>query len=122
MGEGGIIPGDVILLVSSDLQARVKLESAVRPLGFEVVTRRTADELGDLVPVVVVLDLDQLGVDGAERWTQLLGGAGARIIGFFSHIDAELGRRAGELGIEAVRRGRFWKQIAEILGAAGGSS
>lgn len=103
-----------ILLVSTDLQARVRLQAAVAPL--EVVSRRPDQDLGDVVPTTVVLDLDQLGAEGASRWADELSELeGVRLLGFFSHVDTELGRRAGALGIETIRRGRFWKAAGELL-------
>lgn len=118
--EGGTIPEQrSVLLVSSDLQARVKLEAAVAGAGVEVVTRRPDAPLGDLAPESAVLDLDQLGEEGAARWAALLEPTGARLLGFFSHIDEALGRRAGELGIEAIRRGRFWRMTSDILAGPG---
>lgn len=103
-----------ILLVSTDLQARVRLQAAIAP--HEVVVRRPDQDLGDLLPATVVLDLDQLGAEGTARWADELSQLdGVRLLGFFSHVDAELGRAASALGIETIRRGRFWTTVAEIL-------
>ena len=113
MGKAGIIPEDVILLVGSDLQARVRLEAVVQPLGYDVATRQPESRLGDLRPHVVVLDLDQLGVEGTTRWAADL--AGIRTVGFYSHIDRTLGDAAAELGIKTFRRGRFWKELGGYL-------
>lgn len=117
MEEDGIIPDRVILLVSSDLQARVRLEAATAPLGFEVVAQRPESELRGTPPATVVLDLDQLGADGVLRWAGLIGGA-SRVLGFFSHTNRELGEAAAGAGIETIRRGRFWKELPERLGRA----
>ena len=106
----------MILLVSSDLQARVRLEAVARPLGYDVVTRRPEARLGELRPGVVVLDLDQLGVEGATRWAAGL--EGIRTVGFYSHVDRTLGDAAVELHIDTFRRGRFWKELEGYL--AGG--
>jgi hypothetical protein len=38
-----------------------------------------------------------------------------KVIGYFSHVDTELGRAATEAGIEAYARGRFWADPAKIL-------
>lgn len=103
----------MILLVSTDLQARVRLESSTRPLGFEVASLRPESGLGELSPELVVLDLDQLGTAGAALWAARVGDV--RTLGFFSHIDRELGETAGELGIETFRRGRFWKELPVLL-------
>ena len=100
--------------MSSDLQAQVRLDSAVQGLGFDVEVRRPDGDLADALPSVMVLDLDQLGAEGAARWAEGAGD-GVRILGFFSHIDRELGDAAASLGIEVFRRGRFWKQLPQLL-------
>jgi len=116
--EGGIIPDEAkILLVSTDLQARVRLEAA---LGAQVVTRRPQQSPGELRPELVVLDLDQLGAEDAARWAEAVRAqASPRVVGFFSHVDEGLGDHARELGIETFRRGRFWRSAREILAAPG---
>lgn len=101
--------------MSSDLQARVRLESAARSLGFEVAALRPDSTLGEVVPKVAVLDLDQLGAEGAALWVDRLG-PGIRTLGFFSHVARDLGEVATGLGIETIRRGRFWKELPERLG------
>ena len=114
MKEGGIIPDEPrILLVSTDLQARVRLEAA---LEAPVATRRPQQSPGELRPELVVLDLDQLGAEDATRWAEAVRArATPRVVGFFSHVDAELGDHARKLGIETFRRGRFWSSVREIL-------
>lgn len=113
------IPVSQILLVSTDLQARVRLEAAVAPLGSEVVARRPdedpAEDPGEERPTAIVLDLDQLGAEGAARWARAGRAEEIRLLGFFSHVDEELGRAADDLGIETFRRGRFWRDAAAIL-------
>ena len=117
MGEGGTIPEKLIILVSGDLQAQVRLDAAVRPLGFLTDVRRPDGELGDARPFAMVLDLDRLGSEGAARWVGQAAD-GVRILGFYSHIDRELGDAAARLGVEIFRRGRFWRQLPEELGDA----
>ena len=109
------IPG-IILLVSTDLQARVRLEAAVAPLGSWVVVRRPDEDPGEERPTAIVLDLDQVGAEGAARWAHVASDKQTRILGFFSHVDEDLGRAAKELGIETFSRGRFWREAATMLG------
>ena len=115
LGRRENIPG-TILLVSTDLQARVRLEAAVAPLGSGVVVRRPDEDPGEERPTAIVLDLDQVGAEGASRWAGVARDEQIRVLGFFSHIDEGLGRAANELGIETFSRGRFWRQAAAILG------
>ena len=114
LGRRTDIPG-TILLVSTDLQARVRLEATVAPLGSGVVVRRAEEDPGEERPTAIVLDLDQVGAEGAARWAHVAGDEQTRVLGFFSHIDEDLGRAANELGIETFSRGRFWREAAAIL-------
>lgn len=117
------IPANHILLVSADLQARVRLEAAVAALGGQVTARRPADDPAESPGEgpgaerlgAIVLDLDQLGPEGATRWARFARDRGIRLLGFFSHVDEELGRAATDLGIETFRRGRFWREALPIL-------
>ena len=61
---------------------------------------------------LVLLDLDSAGDDVLPRAEELIRATPkTRWVGYFSHIDEALGRRAAEVGIEAVPRGRFWKDL-----------
>lgn len=103
-----------ILLVSTDLQARVRLEAAVGRLDVELISRSPDAGMPPEQPDVIVLDLDALGADGAARWAGLAPGD-ARLLGFFSHIDEDLGDEAQRLGVETHRRGRFWRAAGDIV-------
>lgn len=100
--------------MSADLQARVRLEAALEPLGVELISRSPDGVLPEPQPDLVVLDLDALGSEGAARWAALAS-PGPRLVGFFSHVDKQLGEEAQVLGIESYRRGRFWSAAREIL-------
>ncbi len=116
--EGRGIPrSHRILLVSADLQARVRLEAALRRLDVELIVRPPDAAMPTERPDVVVLDLDALGAEATARWAGLAP-AHARLLGFFSHVDRELGEEAQRLGIEAHRRGRFWSAAGEIVSRA----
>ena len=104
----------MILLVSSDLQAQVRLDGTVQPLGFEVGVRRPDGEMGDVQPSVLILDLDQLGAEGASRWVEQAGD-GVRILGFFSHVHEATGTAARASGIETYPRGRFWRELPRLV-------
>lgn len=67
---------------------------------------------------LLVLDLDA-GRD--EALTEIAplavdGRLPARVIGFYSHIDADLAATATGAGVEAIPRGRFWSDLEKILG------
>jgi hypothetical protein len=105
-----------LLLVSSDLQARVRVGEAAEPLGLEVAAIRPGPGRPALEADLVVLDLDEIGAVG-EDW---LGESaappnGPRVVGFFSHVQEEAGARARAAGIEVYPRGRFWRDLPLIL-------
>jgi hypothetical protein len=96
-----------VLVVSSDLMARERVRAAAERLGLEVSFARPG-EGGDRGGFdVVVLDLDEMGAEAAGA----VASPGARIIGFYSHVDVSLGEAAERAGIRAVRRGRFWSDL-----------
>ncbi|HJR45678.1 MAG TPA: hypothetical protein VJ927_08750 [Actinomycetota bacterium] len=107
-----------ILLVSSDLQARTRVEAAAAAGGREVTSRvpHGGPPAEGMPPAVVVLDLDELGAElGAWVDWARADGAERRIVGFFAHVQEATGARADDLGIEVYRRGRFWRDLAKLL-------
>ena len=113
-----------VLLIGGDLMARARLESAARAVGAELVTAahdRLESALEEHRASIVVVDLD----GGGERALAALQRARARgllperVVGYFSHVDAQLGEAARAAGCETFPRGRFWRSLADILGAPG---
>jgi CheY-like chemotaxis protein len=109
-----------VLLIGSDLMARERIRSAAAHLEMKSVSAGPADMIDALrneSPDVLVLDLDE----GRESVLAALETARADeltpdvVIGFYSHVDAELGRAAEEAGCRAVRRGRFWASLPDVL-------
>ena len=111
--EVGIPDDRYVLLISTDLQARVRAEVAARRAGIELRTLRPdgAFDLGDS-PVAVVLDLDQ--IEDPAAWVARMGGR-SRVLGFFSHVRTDTGDAARAAGVEVYPRGRFWRQLTQIL-------
>ena len=109
-----------IVLVDADLSARARIDAAARRRGFELVTCTGAgleDTLERMRAAAVVVDLDSGGTAAlaaveAARRVDLLP---VRVVGFFSHVDADLGRAARAAGIEALPRGRFWSGLDELF-------
>ena len=109
----GIPETERILLVGRDLKARARLEG-VEGLGGRV----DAVSPGSLPTdpgaySLAVLDLDEVGTEPAQALRDA--GFEGRIVGFFSHVDETLRRRAEGAGIETHRRGSFWRDLPEIL-------
>ncbi|MDQ3964378.1 MAG: hypothetical protein M3277_10775 [Actinomycetota bacterium] len=109
-----------IFLASGDLQARARVGAAAERIGAEVVDGAAigfSDRLDGID--LLVLDLDA-GRD--EVLTEIAplavdGRLPRRVIGFYSHVDAELAAAASAAGIDVVRRGRFWSELEKILGS-----
>lgn len=110
-----------IFLASGDLQARARVAAAAERIGAEVVDGAATD-FGDRLEAIdtLIIDLDA-GREAALAELAPLAADGrlpARVIGFFSHIDGDLEAAATAVGVEAVRRGRFWRDLEKILGGA----
>jgi hypothetical protein len=115
--------GRAALLVGGDLLAVARLEDASSSLGVSLHTA-TVDtmraRLADLHPDVVILDLDSTpGVLDELTRARADGLTPARIVGYFSHVDDQLGEAARRAGCEPVPRGRFWRTLFEQLAPEG---
>ncbi|HVM35954.1 MAG TPA: hypothetical protein VM784_11500 [Actinomycetota bacterium] len=108
-----------VVLLDGDLLARGRLQEATHAKGLDlriIGSAAGAGELRNLDPSMVVVDLD----NGRERALALveearLAGLDAPVIGFFSHVDRALETAAEAAGVRAIRRGRFWAKLPEVL-------
>jgi CheY-like chemotaxis protein len=105
-----------VLFIGDDLLARARVEEAAKRSGarLEVVAPEEVDRMVVGSEDLVLVDLDRAGADGLAVLSEAA--ARTRVIGYFSHVDEELGRRAREEGVEALPRGRFWRELPVILG------
>ena len=100
--------------------ARARLEQAVRDAGFTLAIA-SVDRLDEALrahePNVVILDLDAGGRDLLDRLEEARnrGAVTARVVGYFSHVDAGLGAAARAAGCTPLPRGRFWRSLPEVL-------
>ena len=90
-----------IRIIGKDLKDRDRLERAATAAGLDL-------EPADGPPAVIVVDLDREGVPADLP-------PGIRAIGYYSHVNEELAGRAKLAGIEAIPRGKFWKDLSELL-------
>ena len=90
-----------IRIIGRDLKDRDRLERAATRAGLDLTPT-------DAPPAVIVVDLDREGVpkDLPE---------GIRTVGYYSHVNEELARRADAAGIEAIPRGKFWTELPDLL-------
>ena len=110
-----------IAIVGGDLMARSRIESAAAANSLEV-QRLSQGDLESLENppnvALVVLDLDSGGASMIDAWSSLAGESGPRAVGYFSHVDANLGDHARSNGVEAMPRGRFWRSLPELFSGA----
>jgi len=94
-----------------DLMDRSKVQAAVPSL---TLVRTPADLLAAAGPgVTAVVDLSR---PGAVEVLGPLVAAGARVIGFGSHVDKELLASARRAGCEVLARSAFFSRLDELLG------
>jgi hypothetical protein len=109
----------VAIVVSVDLLARSRIEDAAARAGWTVelatapaLSERLASSRADLL----VLDLD---AGGKALLDQVAAGdrdlLPERVVGFYSHVDTELGAAAADAGCDAMPRGKFWRTLPELL-------
>jgi hypothetical protein len=106
------VEGDV-LVVDADLMALARIRESAQRVGREVKTasRATLPENIDGI-VVFVLDLDRGGVELVDAVAAL---QPSRVLAFYSHIQADLGRASSEAGFETYPRGKFWNSLDALL-------
>jgi len=107
------------MTIVTDLMVGVRIEEAAKTAGAEVETVGSLEEGAERVRSraveVVVVDLAIAGLD-LEAIVSLGRGAGARVIGFYPHVDAALRQAAKRAGIErAYPRSRFLRELPRIL-------
>jgi DNA-binding NarL/FixJ family response regulator len=107
-----------VVLLDVELMARGRIDPVLERAGAEVSSSADPATVGDDVDLVIV-DLDRVGAEGATRLGEALGARRVRVVGFLSHIDEALADAATKAGIEAYPRGRFWRELPDLV--AGGS-
>ena len=109
-----------VVLVGGDLMARSRVEAAASA-GASQLFRADPDTMVAVVterdPDILILDLDggrEKALEGLET-LRARGVRPRRVVGYFSHIDNQLGQAAREAGCEAMARSRFWRSLPELL-------
>ena len=121
MVTGSVEKARTVLLAGGDLMAKARLAAAAESAGVRLDTVRVGNlrqALEEAHPDVLVLDLDggrtevldELKAAGDD------GHAPERVVGYYSHVDGSLRDAAKAAGCRAVPRGRFWNNLAGILG------
>ena len=110
---------EVILAVVAELMVGVRIEEAGKSVGALVEVEEANADIGAQIrrvrPDLVVADLALEGLD-LGALAAAARAAGAPLIGFYPHVDAELRRKARAAGIEKLYpRSRFLRELPEIL-------
>ena len=111
-----------VLMLVPDLFFASKIQTAAAHLGARVTpttAARLAADCGEHRPDLVFVDL-HAGADALEAVRRLKRDAAlasVRVIGFYSHVDADTRRAAIEAGVdEAMPRSAFTVKLAALLG------
>ena len=112
-----------VIAVVDDMFFASKIRAVAEHLGLEVRFARGADEVLEAArvdaPSLIIADLHARKCDPFNLAEQLKGDEALRgvpLLGFFSHVQTELQRRAQLSGYDRVMpRSTFSKNLAEIL-------
>ena len=112
-----------VIAAVSDLLFASKIRGTAEHLNVTVEFARAEDALFDAakaeVPSLVILDLHAAQLDPFALAARLKADEqlrGVPIVGFFSHVQTDLQRRAREAGVDHVlTRSEFTKRLPEIL-------
>lgn len=103
-----------VLLVGGDLNAVARVEAACAAAGRPFL-RTTVERLAAVIethdPVLAIVDLD----DVPDALQLLPSDKRDRAIAFFSHVDTQAGQRAAEGGLRVLPRGRFWRELPQLV-------
>jgi PleD family two-component response regulator len=113
----------MILCVVDDLMFSVKISTAAKSLGADVLFERKADDVlsrvRDTQPSLVIFDLNSTKLrplDAIAAMKADAGLSGVATLGYVSHVDSETIAAARRAGIdEVLARSAFVERLGEIL-------
>ena len=113
----------MILALVDDLMFRSKIRAAadragrtVAFVGRDAIVR----EVSAAIPDLVIVDLDRAPLDPMSAIREIKAhpaGGGVRIVGFVSHVRADLIEAARAAGAEALARSAFVARLPELMAA-----
>ena len=111
-----------IVAVLNDLMFTVKIQEAAKRAGFEVVFVKSQEDAiaqARLNPAVIILDLNTAAVNPLDVIAQLKSDdetRGISLLGYVSHVQADLKHAAQEKGCDTViARSAFSQNLPTIL-------
>lgn len=105
----------MVIVVVNDMFFASKIRAVAEALGVEISFPRSKEALVEKAREarLVLVDLHNQKIDPVELAREL---SGVKLIGFFSHVDTELGQKALAAGYEQVLpRSAFTRDLAKIL-------
>jgi DNA-binding response OmpR family regulator len=113
----------MMIAVVTDLIFSTKITGTGKSLGRPVLVARTVERLREHLAAAegaesrtVIVDLNVAGVDPLAAIREAKA-AGARVVAFLSHVQADLAVAAREAGADQVMaRSAFTERLPEILG------
>lgn len=118
---------NTVVAVLNDLMFRVKIEEAAKRAGLKTVfvqTQGEALEQAKEAPAVMILDLNCAGTDPLDTIRRLKASdetKGVSLVGYVSHVQADLKQAAQEVGCDVVvARSAFSQNLPTILRRYGG--
>lgn len=111
-----------VVAVLSDLMFTVKIQEAAKRAGLEAVfvkSKQEALEQAKGEPAVIILDLNNTAADALDVIGELKGAEETRkirLLGFVSHVQADLKQAAQQKGCDTViARSAFSQNLPQIL-------
>lgn len=112
-----------VIAVIDDIFLASKVRATAKALGMMAVFPRSLEAVRHIIddgpPNIVVVDLQHAKLDAVALGTELKANqklTGISVIGFFSHVEAELQRKAVKAGYDQVMpRSVFFSELANIL-------
>lgn len=113
----------IVIAVVDDLFFASKIRGTADQLGVRVSFPRSMEALNETAlrepPSLIICDLHSQRIDPIELAKQLKADAQLRsipLLGFFSHVQTELQRRAQEAGFDLVMpRSAFTRNLSDLL-------
>ena len=111
------------IAVIDDMFLASKVRATAKALGMMAVFPRGLESLrhilGDQPPDIIVVDLQHAKLDAIALGSELKANeklANVPVVGFFSHVEVELQRKAVQAGYDQVMpRSVFFTELANIL-------
>ncbi|HWP55495.1 MAG TPA: response regulator [Pyrinomonadaceae bacterium] len=115
-----------IIAVVDDIFFASKIRGTAEQVGVAVAFARSADGVSEIIqqqaPSLIICDLHSQKINPIELAKSLKAKEGTRdipLLGFFSHVQTELQRRAQDAGFDRViPRSAFATNLVEILRGA----